>query len=135
MRFFVKFRKGYKYQLAEDELFQTEFYPRKAIDTVRIKLDTDGRLLVKEGYAWDGRSGWLNFKTTLRASLVHDALYQLMRMEELDHNDWRKADKEYSRVMKQDGAFKFNIKKDMLGLKLAGGKHAHPKRRKKVYKI
>jgi len=49
-----------------------------------LKLDGDGQFEFSKGYAWDGPSGstvdTLNF---MRGSLVHDALYQLIRMEKI----------------------------------------------------
>jgi len=45
---------------------------------------------IAAGYAWDGASGpAINTKNWLRASLVHDALYQLMRSGQLDYTRYR----------------------------------------------
>ena len=74
----MKYRKGYKYQLAKDEVFIVPIH-QEPIETQFIDL-IDGTLTVKSGYAWDGASGgaW-DDNHNLRASLQHDALYQLMR--------------------------------------------------------
>lgn len=130
----AKYRKGYKYQLAEDLVFQTDCRPDTAIVTPRIELNMYGVLTVREGYASDGVSGPVkDRKTNLRGGFVHDALYQLMRMGELPHEQWREADKEFAKALKQDGAWGWVIKLDMMGLKIAGGSAAHPKKRKRVY--
>jgi len=40
----------------------------------------------------------------MRGSLVHDALYQLMREEQLDKTHWRRsADEELVRICREDG--------------------------------
>ncbi|MCP4706191.1 MAG: DUF1353 domain-containing protein, partial [candidate division Zixibacteria bacterium] len=65
----------------------------------------DGKLIISKGYVWDGPSGptidTLNF---MRGSLVHDALYQLMREKLLDYKTDRKDADDLLRVMcKDDG--------------------------------
>ncbi len=45
-----------------------------------VTLYKNGKLVIKKGYWWDGPSGGaLDSKANLRASLAHDALYDLMR--------------------------------------------------------
>lgn len=54
-----------------------------------------GKLLLKKGYRWDGASRgyedsgvlWPTKRYDLRASLVHDALYDLLRLEYIPHQD------------------------------------------------
>jgi hypothetical protein len=75
----MKYRKGYKYQLYEDETFRTGIKGFE-IRSDFITLMPDGMLTCKKGYAWDGASGptW-DSKSSMRGSLIHDAGYQLMR--------------------------------------------------------
>lgn len=70
-----------------------------------IKLGTDGQLEIGDGYAWDGPSGpSIDTKNFMRGSLVHDALYQLMREARLDKTKWRRAaDEELVRICREDG--------------------------------
>jgi hypothetical protein len=131
---FVQYRKGYKYQLATDEIFLTNIHPKEDIITTRICLYMCGTLVVGEGYAYDGPSGpVVDRKTNMRGAAGHDALYQLMRMELLSHTYWRAADHCFGGWIKEDGAWNITVKVDLLGLKLAGGSAALPKNRKKVY--
>ena len=89
---YIRYRSGYKYQLAEDYAISISIKPISDITTAFIDLDTGGTLTVKNGYAWDGPSGPVKDRDeNLRASLVHDALYQLMRNEDLDRGTHRKA--------------------------------------------
>ncbi len=102
---FIKYRGGYKYQLAEEYSVQVGIFPENDITTNFIDLNSNGALVIKKWYAWDGPSGptidTLNF---MRGSLVHDALYQLMRNESLDREEYRiVADRELKRICIEDG--------------------------------
>ena len=76
---------NYKYEVAERYSIQTEIKPEKDIyepdeDYPYIALLKDGTLSISPGYEWDGASGIaVDTKNFMRGSLVHDALYQLMR--------------------------------------------------------
>lgn len=77
----MKYRhlKGYKYELMETFAIDTEIRGYD-VTTRFIVLWEDGRLFIREHYAWDGPSGpTIDTKDFMKASLVHDALYQLMR--------------------------------------------------------
>jgi len=103
----IKYRDGYKYQLAEGYAVQTSIAPREHIATEYIILSTNGVLVINKGYAWDGPSGpTIDSKNFMRGSLVHDSLYQLMR-EGLLPEFWRdEADKELRRICIEDGMWK-----------------------------
>ncbi len=99
--------KKYKYQLLEDYQVQIDLKPDHDIDTPYISLSTSGLLTVHERYAWDGPSGpTFDTKSFMRGSLVHDALYQLMRLRELDYQaDRKRADQILRDMCKADGMF------------------------------
>ncbi|UTW10253.1 DUF1353 domain-containing protein [Marinobacterium rhizophilum] len=101
----IAYRSGYKYQLAEDYSLKISIKPGTDIDTAFIALDAQGNLRVKSGYAWDGTSGpVVDTPFNLRASLVHDALYQLMREKSLSAKEHKeKADKLFKKLVKEDG--------------------------------
>lgn len=102
---FIRFADGYKYQLRETYSTQLAIRPSKTIVTQWMMLDASGLLTVLAGYAWDGPSGpTVDTADSMRASLVHDALYQLMREKHLDHAAYRKqADQELLRICLEDG--------------------------------
>lgn len=76
----IKYRKGYKYQLAEEYGVDIPILPPSPIEAEYISLSTSGRLTIKNGYAWDGASGpTIDTPNAMRGPLVHDALYQLIR--------------------------------------------------------
>lgn len=78
----------YKYQVKENFEIQTGIKGVSAV-TEFISLSPDGLLKIKAGYAWNG-SNWSSDKHAMIASLVHDALYQLMRLGLLSRVVFRK---------------------------------------------
>jgi hypothetical protein len=102
----IHYRSGYKYQLKKKVAVSTKIRPddEKVIRRF-VKLGTDGKLEIDDGYAWDGPSGpTIDTKNFMRGSLVHDALYQLMREAGLDKAKWRRAaDEELVRICREDG--------------------------------
>jgi hypothetical protein len=69
-----------------------------------IDLAPDGKLKIYECYAWDGPSGpAFDTKAFMRPSLVHDALYQLMRESELDQEYREPADVLLREMCIEDG--------------------------------
>lgn len=81
----ILFSAGYKYQLYQPYSLALPIRPDHHIVTEFIELDTDGLLTIARGYAWDGPSGpTVDTPNFMRGSLVHDALYQLMREGHLD---------------------------------------------------
>ncbi|SDW60248.1 DUF1353 domain-containing protein [Nitrosomonas oligotropha] len=68
-----------------------------------------GVLTIKKNYAWDGASGpVLDTQRIMRGSLVHDALYQLMREEHLPQKARENADWLLREICIEDGMSKFN---------------------------
>lgn len=105
----IRYRSGtYKYQLRRPHVEQTCVIPPAQIATDWIGLDMNGLLTIAAGYAWDGASGptW-DSKSSMRGSLVHDACYQLLRMELLPPECRAQADAEFHRICIEDGMFKW----------------------------
>jgi hypothetical protein len=99
-----KKRRRYKYTLSEDYSHPTIIRPTKAISTSHLLLDTEGLLTIKKGYAWDGPSGpTIDTKTFMRGSLVHDALYQLMREQHISRTYREYADRLLRQICVQAG--------------------------------
>ena len=88
----IKYREGYKYQLAETYTVYVGIVLPYRIETEWLILE-NGWLTIKRGYAWNGPSGpTIDTLDSLRGSLVHDALYQLMRLGLLSESFRGKAD-------------------------------------------
>jgi hypothetical protein len=133
---FIEYRGGYKYQLASDYSIKTGIKPQKEVDDKFIKLNKQGNLTIVEGYAWDGPSGpVVDTDQNMRASLVHDALYQLMRHRHLkvkEHKD--KSDRLFKKICIEDGVPRTTAHIFYLGLKLGGKPSTNPKNQKKVHR-
>lgn len=81
MRIRYRDMQAYKYQLAETYQLEIEIRPPVALHSEYVDLNEKGVLTIYRGYAWDGPSGpTFDTRDFMRASLVHDALYQLIRM-------------------------------------------------------
>lgn len=108
----IEYEAGYKYKLKKRACFITDILPSDDIKTDFIKLSKSGILFVEPGYAWDGASGpTIDTKSSMRASLLHDALYGLMRDKLLSGEPIRrKADMQFYILLKKDGMLKIRAK-------------------------
>ena len=108
MNKFIRYRAGYKYQLFEDYTEIIGIYPEADIETEYIILRKSGLLIIKEGYAWDGASGpTIDTRSSMRGSLKHDALYQLMRLKLLPEAWRRKTDEILRDTCIEDGMWRW----------------------------
>lgn len=98
----------YRYRLVDEYVYEQKLIlPKTNIVTPFIKLDVDGKITLAKGYAWDGASGpVISQKVVARASLLHDALYQLMRLKKLDLSYRELADMLFRDVCIDDGVSK-----------------------------
>ena len=108
----IKYKSGYKYQLDEEYQVKVSIIPEKDVPSdnaskAYIELKTDGKLIIKRGYAWDGPSGpTIDTPNFMRGSLVHDALYQLLRSGYIKQEFRKEADEELRRICREDGMWK-----------------------------
>jgi len=107
----IRYKAGYKYQFIDeeyplmlphppgDEIFH---YNRNRVITLKdgqpdfitcgpfLRLWPNGKMRIMEGYAWDGPSGpAFDTPNFMAPSMVHDALYQLMRNKVLPLDPYR----------------------------------------------
>lgn len=115
----------YNYKFKVEENFSIEL-PFKTSDFEHDYAESkDGVLTIKKGYAWDGASGpVINTQNTLIASLVHDVLYQAMRLNLIKSNRENKkiADKNFFEILKMFGVNSVRRKVWYLAVKLFGKK-------------
>lgn len=88
----IKYKSGYKHQLTDCYSCETGIHGVEAKVPGYLKLWKDGVLWINRGYAWDGASGFPDVKGIMRGSLVHDSIYQLIRMGQLSSIHRRRAD-------------------------------------------
>jgi len=105
----IRLLHGYKYESVDGYTCSTGIVRRgitdQAISHPYMHLDKNGVLEIFPGYAWDGSTCSFD-KNSLRASLVHDALYQLMREGLLDKKYRKQADQLYRDMLIEDGLWK-----------------------------
>lgn len=129
----VRFREGYKYQLAENHHTVVSIFPSETIKSEFITLEPTGKLTIRRGYAWDGPSGpTLDTRCSMRGSLVHDALYQLLREGSLPQSARDQADEELYRRLKEDGMWGWRAWLWRREVKKFAGAAADPRNRKTV---
>ena len=118
--------RNYKYQLVSPYRLKigiTGF----SIATPYIRLDADGNLEIAEAYAWDGPSGpTIDTADFMRGSLVHDTLYQLIRLEALPYSYKEYADLLLKKICLEDGMSKFRAGYVFFAVKHFGGASARP---------
>ena len=81
----------YKYTLLKDVIINLQgYYPNKALIFPNsripgyIQITRNKIITVHKGYAWDGPSGpTIDTENFIEASLIHDALYQIIREKHL----------------------------------------------------
>lgn len=118
----------YKYQLVGDYSLSIAISPESDITTPFIELSAAGLLTIRKGYAWDGPSGpTIDTKNFMRGSLVHDALYQLMRGKYLDYRVYRQpADGILKQLCIEDGMSGFRASYVYRSVQAFGEKNARP---------
>jgi hypothetical protein len=137
----LRYRKIYKYCTYEDQLFETSVetgglytIPWSAKEPGTeigpdpwIILHPNGDVWIRKGYSWDGASGpTIDTENSMTASLVHDALYQLMRDGTLSL-EWRKeADKTFKAWCRHDGMGAFRAEVWYRAVRAFGRKFAKP---------
>lgn len=118
----IHYSSGYKYQLRASYavlLPEIAHAEREPVTTDWLELDPDGTLRVRAGYAWDGASGpTIDTKSSMRASLLHDACYQLIRKGLLDHSFRPVVDRMFRRICKEDGMWSVRAQLWYLGVRI-----------------
>lgn len=114
--------RDWKYQTACNYAIRIPIKPKRDIHTALVDLDQFGNLTIRSGYAWDGASGpTFDTRKTIIPSLIHDAIYQLIRMGVLPESDRRKADLILKEAMLACGIAKWRYTLWYWGVWFAGG--------------
>ena len=93
---------GFKYRLSRPFTFMVGIYGFEG-GNEWLQITSDGWLEVRPGYAWDGASGpTKDTSSVMRAALVHDCLYQLIRLGVLPESSRPTADYLLRDIMDED---------------------------------
>jgi Protein of unknown function (DUF1353) len=124
---YYKKRRRYKYNLHEDYEYQAGIKVHDPSDLGYIKITSEGLLTIREKYAWDGPSGpTFDTKNFMRGSLVHDALYQLIREKKIIEDQRKRADEILREICLEDGMSKIRAWWVFWGVYLFGKAAAKP---------
>ena len=129
-RFCYRPVRNYNYQLREDFSYDLgRTFPEGPIQNEFILISAEGLITIKKHYAWDGVSGpVIDTQANLKASLVHDALYQLMREARLDHLIYREwSDRLFMEMCRKGGVMDAIAGLYFKGLSWFGAKNAKPR--------
>ena len=126
----------YKYQLLDDYVITIGIRPTGEIlepppplETY-VRLGTEGKLSIARFYAWDGPSGpSIDTRDFMRGSLVHDALYQLIRAGRIPESSRDYADALLRDICIEDGMSRFRAWYVHGAVRLFAGGAAKPGRR------
>lgn len=100
----IVYKSGYRYQLRRPFTCLVDLKPARYVNNGYVRLHTDGGLALTGGYAWDGPSGPIaHDRTIMRGSLIHDALYQLLREGLLAPAQREQADRVLHQACLDDG--------------------------------
>ena len=115
-------RKKYKYRLYNRFFYQVDIIGVKMSQSSFLTL-TNGCLDIRKGYTWDGATDpAIDTANFMKASLVHDALYQLIREGVIDRDERNKCDKILQTICIQEGMSKIRAWFVYQGVKRFGGK-------------
>ena len=132
---------GYKYQVAKAMAVNIQLNdpPVEVVNLTFLKLipgasaSSPCTLIVKEGYAWDGASGpAVDSPNFMRGSCVHDALYQLLRMEKISAVNRERADRILVEICAEDGMPWWRCKWVYWGVSRYAGFAASPRNARKI---
>lgn len=120
----MKYRKlsKYKYQLMETFKVKLPFTVSSFKETFWIRLNID-ELTITKGYCWDGASCAIDTHTFMIPSLVHDALYQLIRVKKIDIKHRKDADNVLKALCIECGMSKVRALYVYAMVRMFGGKH------------
>lgn len=119
------FLSRYKWRLDETYVYSFPFFGCEGAGiNGYVSVNKKGLLRIEKGYCWDGASGptW-DTLSVRRASLVHDAWYQLIREGVAPPESKEAADKELYDIMIEDGAYQWRASLWRWAVGVFGGAH------------
>ena len=107
--------------------------PEREIVTEWIRFLPSGHMVISAGYAWNGPSGpTIDTKSAMRGSLVHDVLFQLLRLRKLAPETRETADRIYKQLCLEDGMWRLRAWAHFKALRAFGWMSADPEAERPV---
>ena len=131
----IRYKTGYKYQTVADYTVNVSIFPIEDVETHFLSLSKAGVLKIKHGYAFDGPSGrvTIHTKTFMRGSLVHDSIFQLLRLQLIPKGYRLEADQELRRICLEDGMWSWRAAYVYRAVRWFGASSASPENAKEIY--
>lgn len=130
----IKYRDGFKYQLAEDYHHKLGFKLPNYVDAPFYAITESGRMIIHAGYAWNGPSG-IAFDTPnfMRGSLVHDLGYECLRRGLIPMSFRQAFDEEMYKICLEDGMSKMRAWWCFRAVRRFAVFAADPKNKRKIH--
>ncbi len=94
----------------------------------KVSLSGAGVLVALPGWTWDGPSGpTVDSQDGMRAAFIHDCLYHLMRSGQIPQGYRPLADREFRRILREDGMTWFRSTYWWAAVRLFAASAARPK--------
>jgi hypothetical protein len=117
----------HSYQLLSEYSFELEKEIRDSKGRNEFVIVEGGWVRIRDGYAWDGPTGPVIHTTSwVRASLVHDVFYQMMRAGWVPYSYRKRADDLMFYLAKADKMPWWRAWYSWLAVRLFSGKYARP---------
>ena len=133
----MKYRKGYKYQIADDEVIPLSTpLGGLVFNSNFFYANGDGFLVILNGYAWDGVSGpTIDTESTYIPGLGHDALSQAVREGLIPDEMLPFVHKEFNIWLWKMKMVNFRRWYYYEAVKKFGNRHAQAGKTRKVYEV
>jgi hypothetical protein len=116
-------RKFWKYENIEDVIISTGLKTEQYYNSPFLLMSCNGILTIRPGYRWDGASSVaIDTKNIMLPSLVHDALYQLIREGVLQPDDRKRCDEIMYELNIERGMAKIRASSIYYALRAGGAK-------------
>ena len=130
---YIEYQEGYGYWLRSGFQIKTEIKPDTPIIAEFFSLESDGVLRILPGYAWDGSTKVADTKSTQIASVVHDALCQMVQEYGLDKKWKLEINKLYYNLSRMGGMSRLRSAIRFLGIEIFPWERSRGKEVIKVY--
>jgi hypothetical protein len=121
-----KVKRHYKYRVDKFEPYYNKALEHIELRTPYIAI-RNSLLYIQKDYAWDGATLAIDTKTFMRGSLIHDALYQLIRLGFIPPAFRKTADKILRDVCLKDGMSRIRAWWVYRGVRIGGYWAAKPR--------
>ena len=115
--------KGVKYRLLSQAIYNTGITDKSGSELNLVRLTANGVLIISPGYEWNGPNVILDTDKAMRASLVHDALCELLAEGRLKKEHVPRINDIFRDICKEDGMssvrynlYRWGLKKYWQGL-------------------